>query len=128
MGEGRDATIFACGIMLDIALNAADELNKEGISAEVIDLHTIKPIDGVLIQKSAKKTGAVVTAEEHSIIGGLGGAVAEILSENCPVPMQRVGIKDTFGESGKPQDLLVKYGLTSADIAKAAKAVIARKK
>lgn len=128
MREGSDATIFACGIMLDIALNAADELKKEGISAEVINLHTIKPIDHALITKSAEKTGAVVTAEEHSILGGLGGAVAEVLVENCPVPMLRVGIKDTFGESGKPQDLLIKYGLTSSDIVKAVKSVSARKK
>lgn len=126
--EGRDATIFACGIMVAIALDAADELKKEGLSAEVVNLHTIKPIDRALIVKSAKKTGAVVTAEEHSIIGGLGGAVAEVLGENCPVPLQRVGIKDTFGESGKPHDLLVKYGLTAADIVKAVKSVIARKK
>lgn len=128
MREGCDVTIFACGIMVAMALEAAKELAKENISAEVINLHTIKPIDKDLIIKSVKKTSACVTTEEHSIIGGLGSAVAEVIVENCPVPMKRVGIRDTFGESGKPHDLLVKYGLTSADIVTTIKAVIARKK
>ncbi len=126
--EGSDVTIFACGIMVGAALEAAETLAKENISAEVINLHTIKPIDKSLIIKSSTKTNAVVTAEEHSIIGGLGSAVAEVLIENNPVPMQRVGVKDTFGESGKPNELLVKYGLTPNDIAAAARSVIAKKK
>jgi transketolase len=94
----------------------------------VINLHTVKPIDKELIVKCAEETGAVVTAEEHSIVGGLGGAVAEVRVENACVPMVRVGIKDMFGESGKPEELLVKYGLTSQDIVNAVKTVLKRKK
>ena len=126
--EGRDISIFACGIMVGTALEAAKILEKENISAEVINIHTIKPLDKSIIIKSATKTKAVVTAEEHSIIGGLGSAVSEVLVENIPVPMARVGVKDTFGESGKPHELLIKYGLTSSDIVKAVKSVLARKK
>lgn len=126
--EGDDVTIFAAGIMVAQALEAAERLQTEGISCEVIDLHTIKPLDKELIIRSAEKTGAVITAEEHSIIGGLGGAVAEVLVENCCVPMARVGIRDTFGESGKPDELLVKYGLTPKDIVFAAQNVIKRKR
>ncbi|MFA6549242.1 MAG: transketolase C-terminal domain-containing protein, partial [Candidatus Margulisiibacteriota bacterium] len=98
------------------------------ISCRVVNLHTIKPLDKDLIVKCAMETGAIVTVEEHSIIGGLGGAVAEVLVENACVPMARVGIRDTFGESGKPEELLVKYGLTSHDIVIAVKSVIKRKK
>ena len=127
MREGKDVSLFACGIMVAMALEAAENLGKENISAEVINLHTIKPIDQKLVIKSASKTGAVVTCEEHSIIGGLGSAVSEILAENYPAPIKRIGVKDTFGESGNPKDLLVKYGLTSQEIVKAAKSVIARK-
>ncbi|MBI5701334.1 transketolase family protein [Candidatus Saganbacteria bacterium] len=126
--EGKDVTIFSCGIMVDAALEAAKILKDKKISAEVINLHTIKPIDKALIIKSSKKTGAVVTAEEHSIIGGLGSAVVEVLCETYPVPVVRVGVKDTFGESGKPAELLVKYGLTPQDIVAAVKSVITRKK
>ncbi|MFA6431683.1 MAG: transketolase family protein [Candidatus Margulisiibacteriota bacterium] len=126
--EGKDIAIFACGIMVKMALDAADALAQEGIKAKVINIHTIKPLDKQLIIDSAKECGGVVTAEEHSILGGLGGAVAETLVENCLVPMARVGVKDVFGESGLPDELLVKYGLTSNEIVKAAKAVIARKK
>lgn len=126
--QGKDATIFACGLMVGKALLAADELKKKNIDCRVVDLHTIKPIDRQLIVKCAEETGAVVTVEEHSIIGGLGGAVAEVLVENCCVPMARVGIKDMFGESGKPDELLAKYGLTKEEIASAVKAVIKRKK
>lgn len=128
MKEGRDISIFACGIMVGAALEAASQLEKENIIAEVLNLHTIKPLDKDIIIESAKKTRAVVTCEEHSIIGGLGSAVAEVLVENCPVPMLRVGVKDTFGESGKPHELLVKYGLTSSDIVFAVKSVLSRKK
>ncbi len=125
---GIDITIFSCGIMVSKALEAAEELKKEKIDCRVVNLHTIKPIDKELIVKCAQETGAVVTAEEHSIVGGLGGAVAEILVENTCVPMARVGIKDMFGESGKPEELLVKYGLTTQSIVDAAKTVLKRKK
>jgi transketolase len=126
--EGKDVTIFACGVMVAMALDAADELAKENISVKVVNLHTIKPLDKDLITQSAKETGAIVTAEEHSILGGLGGAVAEVLAENCPTPMIRVGVRDVFGESGKPDELLVKYGLTSKNVADAVRNVITRKK
>ncbi|MDU5764854.1 MAG: transketolase family protein, partial [Veillonella sp.] len=113
LAEGNDVAIIATGIMVEAALEAKEELAKEGINARVINIHTIKPIDEELIIKAAKETGVIVTAEEHSVIGGLGSAVAEVVSENCPVPVLRVGVKDTFGESGKPNELLEKYGLTS---------------
>jgi len=128
MRQGDSATIIACGLMVEKALAAAEELQKENINCRVVNMHTIKPIDKELIIKCAQETGAIVTAEEHSIIGGLGGAVAEVLGENCPVPQARVGVKDMFGESGQPEELLVKYGLTAGDIAAAARNVIKRKK
>ena len=124
LAEGNDVAIIATGIMVEAALEAKEELAKEGINARVINIHTIKPIDEELIIKAAKETGVIVTAEEHSIIGGLGSAVAEVVSENCPVPVLRVGVKDTFGESGKPNELLEKYGLTSNDIVNKVKEVI----
>lgn len=120
---GKDVTIVATGIMTEKALKAADVLEAEGISASVINIHTIKPIDEELLQKYASITGAFVTAEEHSVIGGLGSAVLEALDE-CPVPLVRVGVKDTFGESGKPDELLKKYGLTEDDIVLAARKAI----
>lgn len=125
---GRDLTIIACGTMVGPALDAAELLAKEGRQARVVNLATIKPLDKELIINCARETGALVTVEEHSIIGGLGGAVAEVLVENFPVPMVRVGLKDVFGESGKPEELLVKYGLTAEEIAAAARAVLGRKK
>lgn len=125
--EGKDATVIATGIMVWQALEAAEMLKGEGIDVRVIDIHTIKPIDKGIIAKAAKETGAIVTAEEHNIIGGLGSAVAEVISENYPVPLLRVGIKDVFGESGKAEELLVKYGLTSRHIADAVKQVISKK-
>jgi len=125
--SGSDASIIATGIMVSHAMAAAQQLEKEGISARVINIHTIKPIDKQLIIECAEETGAVVTVEEHSIIGGLGSAVAEVLAENRPVPMIRVGTKDMFGESGHPQELLEKYGLTSDNIVLAAKNVLKRK-
>ena len=128
MKEGKDITIIATGIMVGAALDAAELLSKEGISSKVINIHTIKPLDKELIINSAKETNAVVTAEEHSIIGGLGGAVSEVLSENYPTPIARVGIKDMFAESGKPQELLEKYGLTAEYIYSAAKSVLSKKK
>lgn len=125
--EGKDVTIIAAGFMVHVALEASDILKKEGISAEVIDMHTIKPIDKEIIINSAKKTGAIVTAEEHNIIGGLGSAVAEVLCEEYPVPMVRVGIKDVFGQSGKPMELVELYGISSKDVAEAAKQAIKKK-
>jgi transketolase len=125
--QGADVTIFACGTMVSAALDAAELLKSERISARVVNIHTIKPLDKELIVKCAAETGAIVTAEEHSIIGGLGGAVAEVLVENIPVPMVRVGLKDIFGESGKPEELLIKYGLTATEIAAAARAVLKKK-
>lgn len=119
--EGKDATIIATGIMVDAALEAYNMLSEEGIKVRVLNIHTIKPIDEEAIIKAARETGTIVTAEEHNIIGGLGSAVAEVVSANAPVPVLRVGVKDTFGESGKPKDLLEKYGLTSKDIVKAVK-------
>ena len=109
--EGTDVTIVATGILVNSALEAAEKLAAEGVSAEVINIHTIKPLDTELIVKSAKKTGKVVTAEEHSVIGGLGSAVCEALSELCLTPVCRIGINDVFGESGSAAALLVKYGL-----------------
>ena len=128
LAEGNDVAIIATGIMVEAALEAKEELAKEGINAGVINIHTIKPIDEELIIKAAKETGVIVTAEEHSIIGGLGSAVAEVVSENCPVPVLRVGVKDTFGESGKPNELLEKYGLTSKDIINKVKKALELKK
>lgn len=116
---GKDATIIACGIMVYEALLAAHELAQKGISVEVINCHTIKPLDKQTIIESAQKTGLVVTAEEHQITGGLGSAVAELLSEHYPVPVKRVGVNDTFGESGTPEELLRKYGVTKSKIVEA---------
>ena len=128
MTEGRDVTIVATGIMVDMALAAAELLKADGISARVINIHTIKPLDKDLILTAARETGAVVTAEEHSVIGGLGSAVAEALCEGCPVPMLRVGVEDCYGRSGTVPALLEHYGLTPANIAAKAKAALALKK
>lgn len=118
--QGSDVTIFATGIMTAKALDAAEMLAKQGVQAEVINVHTIKPLDEETVIASAKKTGKVVTAEEHSIIGGLGSAVAEVLARQCPTKQAFVGVQDSFGESGSPNDLLEKYGLTTEAIVKAA--------
>ena len=123
--EGSDVTIIATGIMVADALEAAEELASEGVYARVIDMHTIKPIDETAIINAARENGPIVTAEEHSVIGGLGSAVAEVVVKNKPVRVEMVGQKDTFGESGKPAELREKYGLTKADIVKAVKNVIA---
>lgn len=125
--DGTDVTIVAAGMLVGPAVEAAKALATEKISARVLNMASIKPIDKEAIVKAASDTGAIVTCEEHSIIGGLGGAVAEVLVENAPVPMERVGIQDVFGESGTPKELLVKYKLTSTDIVAAVKKVIARK-
>jgi transketolase len=125
---GKDVTVFACGMMLGVSLEAAEILAQQGIQARIVNIHTVKPLDKELVVNCAKETGAVVTAEEHSIIGGLGGAIAEVLVENAPVPMARVGLKDIFGESGKPEELVIKYGLTAESIVNAVKSVLGRKK
>lgn len=119
--EGSDATIIATGTMVNPALDAADKLAKEGIKVRVLDMHTIKPIDKKAIIDAAKDTKFIVTAEEHTVYGGLGSIVASVVSENCPCPVKMVGIKDVFGESGNPDKLLKKYGLSSSDIIKAVK-------
>ena len=124
--EGNDICVIATGIMVNEAMLAADELEKEGISVRVIDIHTIKPLDEEIIIKAAKETGAIVTAEEHSVIGGLGSAVAEAVVKNCPVKMAMVGQNDTFGESGKPEELKAKYGMTKDDIVKAVKGLLVK--
>lgn len=128
MREGSDVTIVACGQLVVSALEAADKLAASGVSAEVINMSTVKPLDGETLLRSVRKTGAAVTAEEHSIIGGLGSAVCEFLSENLPVPVCRVGTKDIFGESGEADELLVKYGLTADGIADAAVKAVSKKK
>ncbi|WP_300438459.1 transketolase family protein [Christiangramia sp.] len=125
--EGRDVTIIATGHLVWEAIQAAVELNEKGISAEVIDIHTIKPLDEEAIITSAKKTGAVVTAEEHNFLGGLGESVARTLAENHPTPQEFVATQDTFGESGTPAQLMDKYGLNSAAIIKATEKVLKRK-
>ena len=127
MKDGTDVTLVGTGIMVSKAMEAAELLVAEGISAAVVNISTIKPLDAELIIAQAQKTGAVVTCEEHTICGGLGSAVAEVLVENCPVPMARVGVEDKFGESGLPDELLEKYGLSASNIAAKAKAVIAKK-
>ena len=119
--KGSDVTLAACGIMVGESLKAADLLAAEGVSAEVIDVASLKPIDAETILTSARKTGAVVTAEEHSIIGGLGSAVAEVLGEGAPTKMKRIGVRDVFGTSGEPDELMAYFGLTAADIAQAAR-------
>ncbi|BFK82613.1 transketolase family protein [Clostridium baratii] len=126
--EGNNVTLVATGIMVEAALEAAEMLAKEGINARVINIHTIKPIDREILVNAAKETGAIVTAEEHNVIGGLGSAVAEVLTEECPVPVLKVGVQDTFGESGKPNELLEAYGLTANNIVEKAKKAINCKK
>ena len=126
--DGKDVTIIATGLMVSMALEAKEILKEEGISARVINIHTIKPIDADIIAKAAKETGAIVTAEEHNIIGGLGSAVTEVLCEKCPVPMLRVGVEDKFGKSGQVPELLKEYGLTAENIAEKAKEATKLKK
>ncbi len=125
--DGSDVAIFACGIMVPEALGAAEALKAKGVSAAVVDLHTIKPIDEAMVEKLARQCGRVVTAEEHNIMGGMGSAVAEVLGERRPTPMKRVGVLDTFGESGQAGELMKKYGLTASDIERAASTLIAAK-
>ena len=125
--DGNDVTIVATGIVLEFAVKAAEMLNAEGISARVIDIHTIKPIDRDIIIKAAKETGAIVTVEEHNVYGGLGSAVAEVVCEEKPVPVLRVGVQDKFGTSGKPAELFELYNITPEYIAQKAKEAIEKK-
>jgi len=125
--EGEDVTIAACGVMVANSLEAAEILASEGISAEIIDVSTIKPLDEETIVSSARKTRAVVVCEEHSIIGGLGSAIAEVLCEDSPTPMVRVGVRDVFGTSGEPDELMEHFGLTSRHIAEAAKGLLEKR-
>lgn len=126
--EGTDVTIVATGHLVWEALVAADELEKEGVSCEVINIHTIKPLDEEIILKSIAKTRAIVTAEEHNIFGGLGESVARLVTTRDPIPQEFVGTQDTFGESATPEELMVKYGIDSKAIIQKVKAVISRKK
>ncbi|NDB32985.1 MAG: transketolase family protein [Nitrososphaeria archaeon] len=131
MREGTDCTIAACGLMVKMALDAADSLKQEGINCKVIDMFSIKPIDAELLEKSARETGCIVTCEEHNIMGGFGSAISEVVSELYPVPIKRVGVNDRFGESARDAEiplLFEKHGITSINIAKAVKEVIGKKK
>jgi transketolase len=128
MREGKDATIMAIGTMVAPALEAADALAKEGVNCQVLNMSTLKPIDAEAILQAAKETGAIVTAEEHQEYGGLGSIVARIITKHHPVPMEFVAVKDKFGMSGKPAELLARYGLTAKDIATAVRQVIKRKR
>jgi transketolase len=127
LAEGTDVTIVACGHLVWKSIEAAKQLEAEGISVEVINLHTIKPFDEAAIIKSLKKTGCVVTAEEHNVIGGMGDVVAQAAAKHYPVPVEYIGTQDTFGESGTPTQLLTKYGLDAVNIVAAAKKVMSRK-
>ena len=126
--DGKDVTIIATGLMVGEARKAGELLAAEGIDARVIDMHTIKPLDEELVLRAARETGAVVTSEEHTIIGGLGSAVAELLAEKCPVPVLRHGVNDEFGRSGKAAEVLTYYGLTADKIAEKAREAVALKK
>jgi len=125
--KGKSATVIACGVMVAEALRAAEMLQKDGVDLKVVNMHTIKPIDAALIIACAKETGAIVTAEEHQINGGLGSAVAEVLAQNHPTPVEMVAARDTFGQSGTPEQLLKYYHLKDIDIAEAVKRAIKRK-
>lgn len=125
--EGRDVTIVACGLMVAAALEAAHDLSQEGIDVRVLDMHTIKPLDEQAIERAAHETGAIVTAEEHLLDGGLGSAVARVVAERQPVPMAFVGIQNRYAESGEPQELFARYGLLADDIVRVARQVVERK-
>ena len=126
-GDGKDVTIVACGVMVSRSLEAAELLRADGIGATVVDMHTLKPLDTDLLDRLAASTGCMVTAEDHSIIGGLGGAVAEHLISSRPVPLERVGVQDRFGESAQAEEMLEMMGLTAPDVAAAAHRAISRK-
>ena len=126
--EGTDVTVIAVGLMVQEAMRAAETLAGEGVSVRVLDMHTVKPLDEALVLKAAKETGCIVTTEEHSIIGGLGSAVAEYLSGTCPVPVVRHGVEDVFGRSGKAGEVLAAYGLTAQGIVEKVRAALERKR
>lgn len=128
LNEGKDVSLFACGHMVWVAVKAARELEKRGISVDLLNIHTIKPLDTEAVISSLNKTGCAVTAEEHNIFGGLGDVIAQTAARNTPVPMEFIGTNDTFGESGKPSELLVKYGLDVKNIVSAVEKVMARKR
>lgn len=122
--EGKDVTIIACGIMVSEALNAADNLLKKGVKAGVINLHTIRPLDNAAVLKAAQQTRGIVVCEEHTVIGGLASSIDELVAENCPTKVLRLGIKNRFGQSGEPAELLKEYNLSSSDIEKAALSIV----
>ena len=128
LSEGTDISIFACGHLVWKAIEAGKLLDAEGISVEVINLHTIKPLDVAAIVASIAKTGCAVTAEEHNVIGGMGDCVAQVAAQHCPIPIEYIGTQDTFGESGTPNQLMAKYGLDTPNIVEAAKKALGRKK
>ena len=127
LADGGDVTVIATGMMVQIALQARETMAKEGVSVRVIDMHTVKPLDSELVLKAAKETGCIVTSEEHSIVGGLGGAVAEFVSENCPVPVVRHGVNAEFGRSGKAAEVLEAYGLTADGLCGRVREAVAKK-
>ena len=127
LADGADVTVIATGMMVQVALQARETMAKEGVSVRVIDMHTVKPLDSELVLKAAKETGCIVTSEEHSIVGGLGGAVAEFVSENCPVPVVRHGVNDEFGRSGKAAEVLEAYGLTADGLCGRVREALAKK-
>ena len=127
LADGGDVTVIATGMMVQVALQARETMAKEGVSVRVIDMHTVKPLDSELVLKAAKETGCIVTSEEHSIVGGLGGAVAELVSENCPVPVVRHGVNDEFGRSGKAAEVLEAYGLTADGLCGRVREALAKK-
>jgi transketolase len=124
---GKDVTLFATGLLVAESIRAAEALEAEGISARVVDLHTIKPLDRAAIESAARETGALVVSEEHLVDGGLGVRVAQVVAETAPVPMEFVGVKNTYAESGQPEELLDKYGLVARDVIAAARRVLGRK-
>lgn len=126
--EGQDVTLIAAGWILSRAIEAAERLGQQGISAEVLEMHTIKPLDRAAVLTSAHRTGAIVTIEDNNIIGGLGSAVAEVLAEDCPIAMKRIGVLDEYGESGTPEQLYIKHKMTVEDIVEAARNVVAHKR
>ena len=127
LADGGDVTVIATGMMVQVALQARETMAKEGVSVRVIDMHTVKPLDSELVLKAAKETGCIVTSEEHSIVGGLGGAVAEFVIENCPVPVVRHGVNDEFGRSGKAAEVLEAYGLTADGLCGRVREALAKK-
>jgi transketolase len=125
--EGGDLTIVGCGLMVAAGMDAAATLAEEGIEARVLDMHTLRPMDAAAIEAAARETGAIVTAEEHLLTGGMGSNIARIVAQTCPVPMRFVGLADTYTDSGEPEELLEKYGLTAEDIVRAGREAVAAK-